>query len=182
LESGYTPYDFIGLLPKGVSVSERAPMRYAFESCEEESKGKFREGVVNAFTEWNPKEYTLGILAHLIYLAEDTKTTGALTHIVSLIDQQELSLDSDEAESVMSASIATVVWLSDFCGDEEKQENISLLKKWFDDPYYEDFSGMIMNGICIFEPDEFPELFPRFLEVAEKHPGYFILDACIRES
>lgn len=66
--------------------------------------------------------------------------------------------------------------------EEAKQFAIDHLKRWFDNPAYERFAGSIMNGVCGINPEEFPNYFPRFLEVVKRNPENFVLDACIRES
>ena len=87
--------------------------------------------------------------------------------------------------AVLALSVGILVPVLMFAqeGDMQTKElAIGHLNRWFNTPALESWAASIMNAICSINPEEFPNYFSRFLEVANTHTNYFFLDACIRES
>lgn len=167
---------------RALVLSPAAAVEMVFKAYDPEAQDKFRQGLTEAMRRWDKGELESEIYTRLIYLCGDTKNIAALPLLIETTQKKELNLDDEKDRAVMRATVGTIKWLSEFVDEDTQQKNMDHLKKLCYDPYYEKLMGMMMNGICTFRPEEFPHLFPRFLEIYQEHPEFHELDACIRES
>ncbi len=163
-------------------LSPQATVESVFNAYDPKTQEEFREGLTEAMKRWENGKLKPKIYTRLIYLCGDTENISALPLLIGTTKRKDLNLDKEDDSAVMRATIGTISWLNTYVNENTRKENIDHLKTLCYEPYYERYVGMMMNGICTFRPDEFPDLFPRFLEVFRQHPEYYVLDACIREA
>lgn len=165
----------------GLVLGNVAAIRRAFDSYPEEAKNEFRGAISHTLSESERKKLDLRTLGEIVYLAGYTQTFEAVSDVTATIFELSQNQEDTEKQRVLRNSIGTLMHLS-HCGDEDLREDlISRLNEWFEDPLYERYSAVIMNGMLAIQPEKLSYYFPKFLKIAEENPDYFELDACVDE-
>ena len=165
----------------GFVLGPMAEIEVIYRSFEPEIQNKFREGIVRAIAEWEQDEHKPEALADLIYLAGYTRAFKAAPHLVALVDKIDPRPDQEESRQILTTSISALAHFAKNGDDAMREGIVEHLRRWFYVSGYERYAGILMNGICACDPEDYPNYFLRCLEVASEHPNYFELDAGVRE-
>ncbi|OGD83637.1 hypothetical protein A2165_03065 [Candidatus Curtissbacteria bacterium RBG_13_40_7] len=183
VKEGFVSQGLLDLVPPETGEHvQMAGIEGVFDSYTPQLQLEFRNGLAEAMGGWKESMLDPNTYERLVYLAGHTKTFQAMPLIIATVETRNLDLENKDAKGVMRACIGTFMYLSKALDKEWQQSAVDVMRSWFSDDYLEKYAGSLMNTICSIKPNEFPRLFPRFLEIDQRNPGYFSRDDCIREA
>lgn len=161
-------------------LSLHSQFRRLFNTFSEAGQEKFREAVVMVVSDWSFDKHGPEFLGNLVYVAADTRALDAMPHFVGFVESDLVpNRDEREIEGTHRPLDRVIAVLAAFApkADQVKQK----FEEWLYNPAYDRDSALLLIGLCACSPDDYPKYFSRFLEVAKKHPQYFVRDGVIQE-
>lgn len=146
-----------------------------FNSYPPQLQEEFRDAVVSAVSNWTLEKQGPRVLKDLSWLVADTLALKAIEPLCGFVETDLIvNGEHEEFQNSVEAAIGVIGGFAEF--DKTRGTVREVFERWFGDPAYERYSAMLLNGLCQCSPENFPQYFPRFLEVARMHPDYFDLD------
>lgn len=152
--------------------SAREQLLFLFNQIEPRAQETFKTAIVQAIKEWREDSHGVYTLQELSYLVADVRAAEAIDYLRVLFDYGRLETLSSKDREETTAIILSV--LAGFIPDASAEV---LFKQLFWNNKFAPFAAQLFLGLCTGKPTDYPKYVPRFLDLAKKHPKYYLVPA-----
>jgi hypothetical protein len=140
----------------------------AYNLLDEPRKPLFRQAVADLITDFNVDTSPPYAIKSLLWAAHRIARTESFEPAVALLEEKlKPRLDEEDISHTGSIVVQIVIRLADAPDSDERA--MPVLERWMDDSVFDSEKGLILQGLVIGNPDNFPDYLHKFFDAANRH-------------